>query len=289
MAEINFSSLPSNRSNLVNWHRVTSGSMTLTGNLLEKTFCFDETFERSEFSRPYPKVRHTYELPLIVGQKVSFFTNFLDPSEIPQNASVRVFENKDGGAEKTALFTVNKTNLESGNIYVEITPLSGVRDYESLRIVLFDSTVSHISRPFVIVPNFSNVFRIQFNPQKSVYFNYPYLDPTAADLFQSILVHGNLVEVTFPGETEIYREVTTNRERQETSYIGRRLNIETYYMDLLAHEAMAAIFFHKGVKINDLDVTIAGSYEPNMVSDREISKGSVELIDLGYGHRIKSC
>lgn len=290
MAAVKFSSLPSNRSNLVNWYKASEGILPVSGGYIAGNFCFDENFARKEFTRPYPKVRHTYSLPMVAGEKVSFFTNFPNPGEIPPGASIRIYTNNENGEDLTARFSVQKITLDGGNLHISVTPSEFIREYTEVRLAMLGgSGITHLSRSFVVMPGFDNVFRLTVENQNSVYFHYPYLDIVDPNMKQSLLVHGNLVEVTFPGETEVYREVTTSRERQEVGHIGRRLTIETYYMDMLAHEGMAAAFFHKGVKVNDLNVTAAGGYEPNMTSGMDLSKGTIELIDLSYGHRIKSC
>lgn len=290
MAQLIFSSLPSNRSNLVTWHKVKTGTGVLSGNRLPD-FCFDDTFTRSEFTRPYPKVEMMYENPLVVGEEITFFTNFQNPGEIPIGTDIRVYRNREGGEELTSQFTVQTVALEGRNLYVSLLPKSGLTEYTRVVLVMFSSgQVTHISRGFVVVPDFRNVFRLTVEPQPSIYFHYPYLDPgVMADFTQSLLVRGNLTEVSYPEESEIYREVTTGRPREEVKMIERRLGVETYMMDLLAHEAIAAAFFHKGVRVNDLYVSKSGEYDTGTVKDRDLSNGSLELIDLSYGHRIKAC
>lgn len=309
------SSYPANRSNFVTWYKtlggylgdtegnyvttvdeqliVVSATLGFAGEQVQTEYCFDDSMASREMTRPYPKIRMHYHIPAIPGVRQKFFTNF-DTVQLPENFSIRAIKDNQFGEEITDQFIIEYDELSSGQLFIQLVPKQGVRNY-AFRLCIVDEDaqgVSYFSRPFQINPNWRNVFALNVEPQNSVYFNYPYLDPevdSVSEYTQTILCWGNLVDMEFTGEQEVYKEVSTGLEREELNTIGRTYEVETYYFDYLAHEAMASMLFHRNKKINEIPISLSGNYTPGMAKERDISSGTFTAIDLRFGQRTKSC
>lgn len=309
------SSYPANRSNFLTWYGVQGGyladtdenfilttdeefiivtsSIEISGETVQQEYCFDDSFASRIVTRPYPKIKMQYHIPAIRGVRQKFFTNF-DVADIPANYSIRAIKDTQNATEITDQFIIESEQLSEGQLFIQLVARQSARQ-QSFRLVIVDEDageIKYFSRPFQVHTNWRNIFMLSVEPQTNVYFNYPYLDPSVtgpADYTQKILCMGNMVNMEFTGEQEVYKEQSTGREREELNTIGRTYEMETYFFDFLAHEAMGAMLFHNNKKINEIPISLSGQYQPNMVKERDVSSGTFTAIDLSFGHRIKSC
>ena len=244
--------------------------------------CFNSDFSSQYLPRPYPKVKKLHFLP-VRPSGLSFFTNFVE-SPVTMQVDFYTYENLTPVPGIVATIEA----LEE-NFFIEFSP-TGISDYDTIIAVFSDGTnVLGFSSPFVKVPQSQdNVVEIEYRTPRGRLYNFPYAFDEESR-YNKVHVFANLFGVEYPEELTVYKEVTTGRPRKLNSTLNRTINFETYYLDFPTHEAIAVIFHHDDVRINGRKYVSSESYNPNYLPEKDLTKGSVVLVDSEFSSKLLSC
>jgi hypothetical protein len=90
------------------------------------------------------------------------------------------------------------------------------------------------------------------------------------------------IDRQYEGDKEVYREVTTGKQRTLQNNLARYLKFETYYWDSDAHEAGAVMFEHDFFELNGAIYVPKNAYkEPSLVLSK-FGKGEIEMWDQEF-------
>jgi hypothetical protein len=179
---------------------------------------------------------------------------------------VHTFATLAGTAKTYYAEVIIDGTVPAGNYYYQIRTAAAV--------------VKLTSNQFTVVPagNDHRVYSTLAKFRHDRYFygiNYQDL----ALFYQQFRLHLNQVERQFEGEKEIYKEVTTGKERTYNNFMSRIKTVESYFFDKLAHDAAAVLFDHDEIYLNLKRYRAKGTYKIDTDDLSKISKGTVELYD----------
>ncbi len=97
--------------------------------------------------------------------------------------------------------------------------------------------------------------------------------------YQQFRLHFNQIDRQFEGEKEIYKEVTTGKERTYNNFMSRIKKVEAYYFDKDAHDAAAVMFDHDEIYMNLKRYRAKGTYKIDTADLSKISKAEIDLYD----------
>jgi hypothetical protein len=90
------------------------------------------------------------------------------------------------------------------------------------------------------------------------------------------------IDRQYEGDKEVYREVTTGKQRTFQNNLARYIKFETYYFDSDAHEAAAVMFEHAYFELNGAIYVPKNAYkEPSLVLFK-FGKGEIEMWDQEF-------
>jgi hypothetical protein len=84
------------------------------------------------------------------------------------------------------------------------------------------------------------------------------------------------------GDKEIYREITTGKQRELQNFMSRYVKLETYYFDPAAHEAAAVMFNHSYIELNSKQYQPKNAYKEPSNPLGKVGKGEMELWDVEF-------
>ena len=286
MAVIQISNVPASPANLMGFRPVLN-SVT-TANYLLWPMVTTEKMSSDLMARPYPKVRRHSSLVMLNSVPLKFYTNF-SAGFVPASQTIKVYSSENPRQDVTVSMTI--TQVVVGNqVYVEIVQNGALVDYKSYNVVIINAgVVTHVSREIVKVPStYENRVTLEFASSRGVFHNYPYSLATLLQP-QQFCVMGSMKAFEYPEEKEVYKEITTGRTRVVNATLERQIELETYYQDFFAHEALAFAFFHEEIKINGRSYTPVDGYEANSENDRDLTSGSITLSDVSFTSKTKPC
>jgi hypothetical protein len=133
------------------------------------------------------------------------------------------------------------------------------------------SSVIIIEEPEVVKNTAFVAFR---NTTNLYYFDYELLP---ADYYNTIRLPLIQIESKIEEERKQYRNVTNRRVRNLKNYKDTVITVESYYFDGNGHEAMAAIYDHDDVRINDIMVVAKDAYTIEARQNSVLSKAKIDL------------
>lgn len=101
--------------------------------------------------------------------------------------------------------------------------------------------------------------------------------------YQQFRLHLNLQETQLDSDKELYKEVTTGKQRTFQNYLNRYRKIEAYYFDKKAHEAAGIMFEHSFLELNGKLYTAKTVYKDNEEPLSTYSKAEIEVWDEEFG------
>lgn len=90
------------------------------------------------------------------------------------------------------------------------------------------------------------------------------------------------IDRQYEGDKEIYREVTTGKQRTLQNNLSRYIKLETYYFDSDGHEAAAVMFDHDYVELNSTRYVPKNAYKEPSNSRSKFGKGEIEMWDQEF-------
>jgi hypothetical protein len=90
------------------------------------------------------------------------------------------------------------------------------------------------------------------------------------------------IERQYEGDKDVYREITTGKQRVLQNYMSRYIKLETYYFDPDAHEAAAVMFDHSYIELNGKQFQPKNAYKEPSGTSSKVGKGEMELWDLEF-------
>jgi hypothetical protein len=100
--------------------------------------------------------------------------------------------------------------------------------------------------------------------------------------YQQFRLGISILERQYEGDKEVYREVTTGKQRTLQNYLGRWVRLETYYFDRSAHEAAAVMFDHDYVELNGTQYIAKNAYKEPSNPKQKFGKGEIEVWDQEF-------
>lgn len=97
--------------------------------------------------------------------------------------------------------------------------------------------------------------------------------------YQQFRLHLNQIDRQYEGEREVYREVTTGKERTYNNFMNRIKKVESYYFDKLTHDAAAVMYQHDEIFLNLKRVRAKGIYKIDTKELSKLSKAEIDLYD----------
>lgn len=100
--------------------------------------------------------------------------------------------------------------------------------------------------------------------------------------YQQFRLHINLLESQFETDKEVYRSVTTGKNRTFQNYISKFCKMEAYYFDEQAHDAMMVLTEHSFVEMNGKLYTNKALYKKLANNLQTLSKGEWEAYEEAF-------
>lgn len=238
---------------------------------------------------PYLRQKKCYYPVFAIGEEVSFYINFNQPSTVDAS-QLRLCLYKDDTIISDNIGVINSdlvgedsiTGYELYNYYAkficpEVTP--GI--YEMIIYNYVTNKTLLVSNSIEIMqPEQANEVtqQIEYSNVSKIY-NFMY-DSGFTNKFRL-----HIFEEDRQYETEVkqYRPVTTGKIRNIRTTSDRILTLETYYFDEEAHEAAAAMFIHSDIFISGIKVEPRTAYKITPRDRiRNVNKGQIEVVDVNY-------
>jgi hypothetical protein len=97
--------------------------------------------------------------------------------------------------------------------------------------------------------------------------------------YQRFRLDLNLLESQVESDKEVYKEVTTGKQRTFNNYLSRFHKVEGYYFDEEAHFAAAIMIEHDYLEMNAKRYRLKSSYKINPRLNSKLSKSEFEVYD----------
>jgi hypothetical protein len=113
-----------------------------------------------------------------------------------------------------------------------------------------------------------------------IFYGIPYAN--LPGFHQQFRLGMSRIDRQYEGDKEVYREVTTGKQRTLQNYLSRYIKIETYYFDSDGHEAAAVMFDHDYVELNGTRYVPKNAYKEPSNPLSKFGKGEIELWDQEF-------
>lgn len=153
-----------------------------------------------------------------------------------------------------------------GTHYYQIKTAGGVVKLTSNKFYVVPAGTEHL--------NYSTLCKFRHD---RYFYGINYQD--LLTFYQQFRLHINQIGRDYEGEKEVYKEVTSGKERTYNNFMSRIKKVETYYFDKLAHDAAAVMFDHDEIYLNLKRYRGKGIYKPDEPGTSKVYKGEISLYD----------
>jgi hypothetical protein len=112
------------------------------------------------------------------------------------------------------------------------------------------------------------------------FYNIRYHD--IPDFYQQFRLNLSVIDDQLESNKEVYREVTTGKQRVYNNELGRYYVVESYYFDPPAHLACGIMVEHDYLEMNGKTYKVKTSYKSPTQVNSKLGKGSFECYDLEF-------
>lgn len=207
------------------------------------------------------------------------FSNFADLRVAVVNATTGTVANSNAGMLEQH-FLDSPTNTQY-NIYCTMVVPALANGIYKLRIYRNTGGAVLLESNYIEVRNDKSTLDIQsahFRFRHDRYlFGVEYAD--IPDFYQQYRLPMALVDRQPEGDREVYREVSTGKQRTLQNYLSRWVKIELINLDADAHEAASVMFDHSSLTINGRAYTAKAAYKELTNPLHKVYKGEMELWD----------
>jgi hypothetical protein len=233
-------------------------------------------------------------LPILVGDILTFYTNFDNGSPLQDGDVFRIVEN-----ENTIITTATDVELETeqvglSNHKITITvPFSTTKPNGYIRVAVVTSlgVIRYISNPFQIRPYeekyINNTHLLTFKHNNDIY-GYEW-SALSDDEYYTLRIEASVKGISYPADEAVYKSATSGRPRKTRSVLDKAFSFGTYYNDEDFHDAFNMAVSLRQVFVNGNKVVKDGAYELEYNQIFNLNKGTVSLLDEGYSMRINRC
>lgn len=207
------------------------------------------------------------------------YSSFSDLRLAVVNASTGVVANSNAGTLVQHFLDAPTNTIY--NIYCTFTIPTLADGVYKLRIyrntggaVLCESNYIQVRNDKTNLDVQSGYFKFQHD---RYFYGIKYAD--LPSFYQQFRLPASLIERQLESEKEVYKEVTTGKQRTFQNYVSRVLKIELYYLDQEAHEAAGLLFEHSFIQINGKRYRLKSTYKELTNVLNKTTKGEVELYD----------
>lgn len=263
-----------------------------------------ETLDNSTYSNGlhngYQYMWRTFpdQLPILVGDTLTFYTNFDSDSYLSGN-TIGVVEEAACGSytiiSDTNKYQVTGTNWGARNVKISLTiPVTNTDNLKRFRLAIISggTTVTYVSNYFVTLQkterNINNTHLISGYHTSNI-FNYEWstFDNLSDDFYQ-VRIYSSKVGIEYPSDKEIYKEATTGKSRVTRATTNKQINFEIYYNVEELHDAVSTFSNFKYFGVNG-DQYVVEDMETNYERNLNIFKSVLTLKDNTFNRRVNTC
>lgn len=237
-------------------------------------------------------------LPVLVGDTLTFYTNFNSDAFLSGNSIKVVTEDSCGSytvVNDATRYDIDSESWGTNNAKITFTiPVTNTDNDRRVRMAIVDGTdtVLYISNYLLIrqvtEKNINNTHLFTFYHNSDIYdYNWSnYV--VATDTPYTVRLASSKIGISYPQEKEIYQEATTGRPRVTRAINNKQVNLEIYYNIEELHDAIATFSSFKSMEING-DPYIVEEIEPEYQRNLNIFKTTLTIKDVNFSRRVNVC
>lgn len=231
-----------------------------------------------------------FDVSSIIGQATPGFNyNFnFDFGNVVQGEALRL-EILDSSGDVVAYFTNPSgdhfADLPAGDYSMRFSSFGTESQILNVRMVDYyrESNCIQLTRNSNIL---GRTVRLEYRHESNIYgIPYEILPSDYTNQIRLDLYSGGAI---YPKEFEQYKEATTGITRNYNPNASREYEVESYYFDEYAHQAMAEALDHSTFKVDGKTYTVKEGYEIERELSMGINKGRFTLIDQAYAMQNKN-
>lgn len=233
-------------------------------------------------------------LPILVGDILTFYTNFDNGSPLQDGDVFRIVENENTIITTNTDFELEVLPIGIQNYQIKITvPFSTTKPNGYIRVAVVTSLgiIRYISNPFQIRPYeekyINNTHLFTFRHNNDIY-GYEW-SALSDDDYYTLRIEASVTGISYPADEAVYKSATSGRPRKTRSVLDKAFSFGTYYNEEDFHDAFNMAVSLKEVFVNGNKVVKDGAYELEYNQIFNLNKGTVSLLDEGYSMRINRC
>lgn len=143
--------------------------------------------------------------------------------------------------------------------------------------ILFTSSYILVRTDQAVLYNTTTYARFRHD---RLFYGIPYAELDG--FYQQFRLGLSRIDRQYEGDKEVYREVTTGKQRTLQNSLSRYIKLETYYFDSNGHEAAAVMFDHDYVELNSIRYVAKNAYKEPSNPLQKFGKGEIEMWDQEF-------